>query len=972
MSINSALSLAYDQLSNFAGLENFWNLFDTAFGSSYDFATAASFRSQWQSQDFSLFPQIEVVSGDVLGSAKGAYAISTNKIYLSDQFVSVASQQSLEAVILEEFGHFVDAQVNATDTPGDEGELFSALVRGVNLSAAELSRIQTENDQTVISVDGRSITVEQSLNLVGVWDRLSYANAIAIAGNYAYAVGETLEIIDISNPAQPVYKSNYDVTTNGSGVDARDIKIVGNYAYVAGGTEGLKILDISNPTTPILKFTGYTYSGYAYYGLFMGVDVVGNYAYVAVTKRYELSGSSSGLIILDISDPTTPILQGYYNTGDGSTDVKIVGNYAYVADWNSGLKILDISNPTIPTLIGSYSTSYHNDVEIVGNYAYIAGLYSLDILDISNHSAPVLVSSTTVDGSSSQVEIIGNYAYIGASGAGLKIFDISNPVTPILKTTYDYDTSAGSLSDIKVVGNTAYLADGVSGVQILDITNPITPTLKSHYALSNATDNVQVVGNYAYVADGQAGLQIVDISNPSAPVTKGTYDSPYSNSIINVQVVGNYAYSADQFLGLQIIDISNPSNPTLKGSYGYGISASDIKVVGNYAYISGSYTDLGGSYFGGLIILDISDPSIPTFKGSYNNSAGFYVLEVVGNYAYGVSHSGGSGLSIIDISSPTTPILKSGIYLGSGGFGRDVVVVGNYAYVADWSAGLKIIDISNPDAPILKGTYLGGAAGVKVIGNYAYVAGFSPEVKVIDISDPTSPIERGSFGTGDYAYGVDVVGNYAYVAYQWGGVKIIDVSEFTNPVNQAPTNLALSNGNIAENQSIGTAIGTFTTTDPDTGNTFTYSLVTGTGSTDNALFTITGNQLQSNGIFDFETKNSYSIRVKTTDQGGLSYEKELTLGITNVDEQRSLSLTPQQDIFINEGLDDTVTGTFANLQQNDNINGGVGIDILTITAGTTSNTVTINASNITNQLNISGTTIKGFERFDLSGFLGLN
>jgi hypothetical protein len=32
MAINSALSLAYDQLSNFAGLENFWNLFDTAFG----------------------------------------------------------------------------------------------------------------------------------------------------------------------------------------------------------------------------------------------------------------------------------------------------------------------------------------------------------------------------------------------------------------------------------------------------------------------------------------------------------------------------------------------------------------------------------------------------------------------------------------------------------------------------------------------------------------------------------------------------------------------------------------------------------------------------------------------------------------------------------------------------------------------------------------------------------------------------
>ena len=102
--------------------------------------------------------------------------------------------------------------------------------------------------------------------------------------------------------------------------------------------------------------------------------------------------------------------------------------------------------------------------------------------------------------------------------------------------------------------------------------------------------------------------------------------------------------------------------------------------------------------------------------------------------------------------------------------------------------------------------------------------------------------------------------------------------------NKAPTNLTLSNTIIAENRPIGAVVGNLTSTDPDTGNTFTYSLVTGTGSTDNALFTITGNQLQSNGIFDYETKNSYSIRVKTTDQGGLTFEKALTININNVNE----------------------------------------------------------------------------------------
>ncbi|MDB9537844.1 cadherin domain-containing protein [Dolichospermum planctonicum CS-1226] len=108
----------------------------------------------------------------------------------------------------------------------------------------------------------------------------------------------------------------------------------------------------------------------------------------------------------------------------------------------------------------------------------------------------------------------------------------------------------------------------------------------------------------------------------------------------------------------------------------------------------------------------------------------------------------------------------------------------------------------------------------------------------------------------------------------------IDVSN----VNETPTDLTLSNSTVVENKAIGTVVGNFTSTDPDTGNTFTYSLVSGTGATDNSLFTIVDNQLQTNSVFDFETKNSYRIRVKTTDQGGLFYEKPLTIGVTNVNE----------------------------------------------------------------------------------------
>ncbi|QNP29942.1 cadherin domain-containing protein [Cylindrospermopsis curvispora] len=110
-------------------------------------------------------------------------------------------------------------------------------------------------------------------------------------------------------------------------------------------------------------------------------------------------------------------------------------------------------------------------------------------------------------------------------------------------------------------------------------------------------------------------------------------------------------------------------------------------------------------------------------------------------------------------------------------------------------------------------------------------------------------------------------------------------------VNEAPTDLTLSATTIAENQAIGTVVGNFSTTDPDAGNSFTYSLVTGAGATDNSFFTIDGGQLKTAAAFDFETKNSYSIRVRTADQGGLSFEKQLTINVTNVNEAPSFTNT---------------------------------------------------------------------------------
>ncbi|HEY3324999.1 MAG TPA: cadherin domain-containing protein [Planctomycetota bacterium] len=103
-------------------------------------------------------------------------------------------------------------------------------------------------------------------------------------------------------------------------------------------------------------------------------------------------------------------------------------------------------------------------------------------------------------------------------------------------------------------------------------------------------------------------------------------------------------------------------------------------------------------------------------------------------------------------------------------------------------------------------------------------------------------------------------------------------------INEAPADLTLSSSSIAENQPAGTSVGTFSTSDPDAGDTFTYALVAGTGDNDNASFAVIGATLKTNANFDYESKNSYSIRVRTTDFGGLSLEKSFTISVTNVNE----------------------------------------------------------------------------------------
>jgi hypothetical protein len=263
------------------------------------------------------------------------------------------------------------------------------------------------------------------------------------------------------------------------------------------------------------------------------VKVVGNYAY--------MTGGTDGFHVVDVSNPANPVRVGGYGTSGVATHVAVSGNYAYVSDYYAGLQVTDVSNPTNPVRVGGYDTTngHVNGVAVSGNYAYVAdeGLgvgvgAGLQVIDVSNPTNCVRVGGCAIFGGALRVAVSGNYAYVADFEAGLHVIDVSNPTNCVRVGGY---ATSGVAYGVAVAGNYAYVADRWAGLQVIDVSNPTSPVRVGGYDTSWHVCNMAVSGNYAYVADMGAdltgvgaGLQVIDVSNPTNCVRVGGYASGIS------------------------------------------------------------------------------------------------------------------------------------------------------------------------------------------------------------------------------------------------------------------------------------------------------------------------------------------------------------------------------------------------------------------------------------------------------------
>jgi Ca2+-binding RTX toxin-like protein len=118
---------------------------------------------QWAAGEFSGLPAVQLLPAASMAGAAGAYALSTGTIYLNADWLQQASAAQVLAVLTEELGHHLDGLLNRSDAPGDEGELFAALLHGDGLiSDQQRQRLLAQNDQGSVLLNGAALTVEQA------------------------------------------------------------------------------------------------------------------------------------------------------------------------------------------------------------------------------------------------------------------------------------------------------------------------------------------------------------------------------------------------------------------------------------------------------------------------------------------------------------------------------------------------------------------------------------------------------------------------------------------------------------------------------------------------------------------------------------------------------------------------------------------------------------------------------------------
>ena len=529
-----------------------------------------------------------------------------------------------------------------------------------------------------------------------------------------------------------------------------------DYAYVAGDyfdAYGIIVFNISNPQD--IQQADF-------------ITVTGPVKELLIDGEYLYVNNNASVIIYSLINPAEPLYLGTYYSGYGSriSSIAVSNNYLYAAKGTNGLTVIDVSDKSNPNQVSTFPfTGSASSVAIISNYAFVsdnteATVNGLQLFDVTNPLLPVLYDLFALP-ASQKISASGAVAYVISDN--LYLLDISNPTNPIVASTlelpYLVELTGNKLYKYRFAGNSTYFSLDFFSEEV--VSNPYQPDQVSLYKFMNGAWGISKKDNHAFFASDSDGLHVVNISDPKLPYWVSSVDLP--GRAMSVTINGDYAYVSSGPDGLNIVDISSPDFPSFEGQYDPTGSVSDAEIIGDLAFLA------AGS--DGLIIINISNPANPTFVGQYNTSGNAGRLDVNGDFAYITDDY--NGLNIINISNPSSPYFVDSF--DTTFRAANVLVSENVVYLTDiegegYSNGwLRIIDISNPAQP----TQLGVVAGVDITDltkeeNILFGTDYFGYLRAYDVTNPSQPLEIGFSHYYPPLWGLEVDQSIIYAVGYYG------------------------------------------------------------------------------------------------------------------------------------------------------------------------------------------------------------
>ncbi len=294
------------------------------------------------------------------------------------------------------------------------------------------------------------------------------------------------------------------------------------------------------------------------------LEIIGVLVCTLIGSAVAIGDEDSRLgLLIEVASVKVSTCRSYPGIRCYATSMFVDSGHAFITAQASGMHIIDVSDPRSPVNVsGTYIQDSAIDVYVRDQIAFVTAgpagypLAFLHVLDISSPASPIKLASVDLPDYPAGVYVADAYAFVADRSEGLQVIDVSRPSAPRLVGHIEIP---GRVWDVVVSGDSAFVGAGEEGFWVVDVSDPAQPKSLAHLKTNSAVGTVFATPGYAFFATADSQIHIVDVAQHEIP--KELSVIAMDGSVTDIFVQKEHLYAAT-VAGIEVLDISNPIEPS--------------------------------------------------------------------------------------------------------------------------------------------------------------------------------------------------------------------------------------------------------------------------------------------------------------------------------------------------------------------------------------------------------------------------